>query len=78
VGLAWSEDAENDAGGYVATVRVSRTRQTKCDDPDEKGYPGPSRWGLGDSLTTSTLKKWLLTQPQRSVRRNAKHKTIWL
>jgi hypothetical protein len=41
-----------------ANGRVSHARQVKGDDPDEKGYPGPPRWGLGVSLTTAPHKKY--------------------
>jgi len=34
-----------------ATGRASHARHVKGDDPDEKGYPGPSGWGLGVGLT---------------------------
>jgi hypothetical protein len=40
VGLAWSYDPESYAGGSVATGRVSH------DDPDRKGIPWPSRFGV--------------------------------
>jgi len=35
-----------------ATGRASNARQVKGDDPNEKGYPGPSGWGLCVGLTT--------------------------
>ena len=40
-----------------ATVRASHARQVKGDDSDEKGYPGPPGWGLGEALTTLPRKK---------------------
>jgi hypothetical protein len=39
VGLAWPYDTQSYAGGKVATGRVSRAGQVRCDDPDKKGYP---------------------------------------
>jgi hypothetical protein len=47
VGLARSNDSESYTGGSVATGRVSHAGQVKDDDPDEKGYPGPTDWGFG-------------------------------
>jgi hypothetical protein len=49
-------DPESYAGGSVVTGRVSHDWQVKGYDPDEKGYPGPPRWGLGVELTTSPRK----------------------
>jgi hypothetical protein len=46
VWLAWSYDTESYAGGSVATGRVSDFGQVKGDDPDKKGYPGFSGWGV--------------------------------
>jgi len=44
--------------------------QTKGDDPDEKGHPGPPGWGLGVGLTTpSRKKKVTLRKPQRCLGR---------
>ena len=43
-----------------ATGRASHARQVKGDDPDKKGYPGPSGWELGVRLTTPPRKKKLL------------------
>ena len=40
-----------------ATGRVTHARQVKGDDPDKKGYPGPSGWEFGVGLTTSPSKK---------------------
>ena len=39
-----------------ATGRASHARQVKGDDPDEKGYPGPTGWRLGVRPTTSPHK----------------------
>jgi len=38
------------------TSRASHARQVKGDDPDKKGYPGPTGWGLGAGLTTLSCK----------------------
>jgi hypothetical protein len=46
LGFAWSNDPESYAGGCVAAGRASHAWQSKGDDPDEKGYPGPPRWGF--------------------------------
>ena len=43
-----------------ATGRAFRPRQVKGDDPDKKGYPGPSGWKLGVRLTTLPRKRILL------------------
>jgi len=40
-----------------ASGRASHARQVKGDDPDKKGYPGPSGWGFGMGLTTPHSKK---------------------
>jgi hypothetical protein len=47
MGLARSNDPESYVGGSVAIGRVSHAGQVKGNDPDEKGYPGPTGWGLG-------------------------------
>jgi hypothetical protein len=57
VGLAWSYDPESYAGGNVADGRVSHAGQVKGDDPDKKGYPGPTGWELGVRLTAPPHKK---------------------
>jgi hypothetical protein len=36
---------ERYARGTVAVGRAFDARQVKVDDPEEKGYPGPSGWG---------------------------------
>jgi hypothetical protein len=56
VGLASSKDPHIYAGGSLATDRICHAGQVKGDDPDTKGYPGHPGWGLGDRLTTSSLK----------------------
>jgi hypothetical protein len=45
--LVWSSDAENYAGGSVATSGVSRAGQVKEDDSYHKRYRGPPGWELG-------------------------------
>jgi hypothetical protein len=60
VGLVWSYDPESYAGGSVAPDRFSQARQVKGDDPDKKGYSGPTGWELRMSLTNPSLKKCLL------------------
>jgi len=52
VGLVWSNDPESYAGGSAATGRGSHATQVKSDDPHNRVYPGPPRWGLGVGLTT--------------------------
>jgi len=44
VGRAWSNDADSCTGGSVVIGGVFSDRQVKGDDPDVKGYPGPSGW----------------------------------
>jgi len=39
-----SNDSDSCAGGSVAVGGVFSDRQVKGDDPDVKGYPGPSGW----------------------------------
>jgi hypothetical protein len=51
-----------------ATGRASHARQVKGDDPDKKGYPGPSGWGLGVRLTTPPHKKNIVTKPQEEAK----------
>ena len=46
----WLNDPESYARGSVATGRASHARHVDGDDPDRKGYPGPSGWGLGHEL----------------------------
>jgi hypothetical protein len=57
VGLVWSNDPESHAGGSIATGTASHARRVEGDDPDKKGYPGPSGWGLGVRLTKSVHNK---------------------
>jgi len=40
-----------------ATGRASHAREVKDDNPDKKGYIGPSGWELGVRLTTPSRKK---------------------
>ena len=47
VGLEWSDHPESFDGSSVGTGRASHTRQVKGDDPDKKGYPGPTGLVLG-------------------------------
>ena len=47
----------------LATGRATLAGQIKGDGPDERGYPGPSGWGLGVRLTTSPFKKLIVTKP---------------
>jgi hypothetical protein len=48
-----------------ATGRASHARQVKCDDPDQKGYPGPSGCGFGVGLTTPHSKKLSVTKVEQ-------------
>jgi len=57
----------------VALLVVSRAGQVKDDDPDKKGYPGPTRLVAGretDRFIEKTLKD--------TSDRTAKQKTTWL
>jgi hypothetical protein len=45
-----------------ATGRASYAGQVKGDDPDKKGYTGPTGWGLGVGLTTPYSKKLIVTK----------------
>jgi hypothetical protein len=56
VGLASSYDPGSYAGGSVAAGSL-HAGEVKGDDPDKKGYPGPSGWGLGVGLTALPHKK---------------------
>jgi hypothetical protein len=51
-----------------ATGRAFHARQVKEDDPDKKGYPGPPGWGLGVRLTTTPVKKNIVTKPQEEAK----------
>jgi len=62
VGLVWSRAMLVVA---YATGRASHARQVKGDDPDKKGYPGPSGWELGVRLTTPPRKKKYCCQTSR-------------
>jgi hypothetical protein len=44
-----------------ATGRASHARQVKGDDPDKKGYPGPTGWGFGVGL----VKKLIVTKVEQ-------------
>jgi len=51
-----------------STGRASHARQVKGDDPDKKGYPGPTSWGFGVRLTTSPIKKNIVMKPQEEAK----------
>jgi hypothetical protein len=53
-----------------ATGRASHARQVKGDDPDEKGYPAPTDWGLGMGLTTPNHKKKFVLKPNNQPRKD--------
>jgi hypothetical protein len=57
VGLVWSNDPESQAGGSIATGRVTQARQIKGDDADKKEHPGPPGWGLGVGVMTPSCKR---------------------
>jgi hypothetical protein len=42
VGPVLSHDPESSAGSNIATGTASHLGQVKGDDPNKKGYPGPS------------------------------------
>ena len=46
VGLLLSSDPDRNAGGSVATYRVSRAGEVTGDGPDKNLYPGPPFRGL--------------------------------
>jgi hypothetical protein len=48
-----------------ATGRASHARQVKGDDPDKKGYPGPTGRGFGVGLTTPHSKNLLLRKSKK-------------
>jgi hypothetical protein len=48
-----------------ATGRASHVRQVKVDDPDKRGYPGPTGWGFGMELTTPHSKKLIATKVEQ-------------
>jgi hypothetical protein len=48
-----------------ATDRASHARQVKGDDPDKKGYPGPTGWGFGVGRTTPHSKKLIVTKVEQ-------------
>jgi hypothetical protein len=52
-----------------ATGRVSHSRQVKGDDPDKKGYPGPTGWWFGVGLTTPHSKKLIIMMDGKGLRR---------
>jgi len=52
-----------------ATGRVSHARQVKGDDPDEKGYSGHSRLGVGRGATIPHCKNNLFQNVTVSPRR---------
>ena len=41
----------------LAAGRATLAGEVEGDGSDERGYPGPSGWGLGVRLTTSPRKK---------------------
>jgi hypothetical protein len=47
------------------TGRASHVRQVKGDDPDKRGYPGPTGWGFGMGLTTPHNKILLLRKSSK-------------
>jgi hypothetical protein len=53
-----------------AAGRAFHARQVKGDDPDKKGYPGPSGWELGMRLTTSPHKKKILLPNLKDMTQN--------
>jgi hypothetical protein len=53
-----------------ATSRAFHARQVKGDDPDKKGYPGPSGWGLGVGPTTLPRKKRHVNETERETHNN--------
>ena len=60
MGFAWPNGPENYAGINVAIGRASHARQAKDDDPDKKGYPDFSGWGLGVGLTLHPVEYMLV------------------
>jgi hypothetical protein len=50
VELGWSNDAESYACCSDATCMASHAREFKSDDPDKRGYHGPTGCGWGVRL----------------------------
>jgi hypothetical protein len=48
-----------------ATGRASHARQVKGDDPDKKGYTGPTGCAFGVGLTTPHSKKLIVTKVEQ-------------
>jgi hypothetical protein len=54
--LTWPNDLKSYAGGSVASDRACHAVQDKRDDPDQKGYSGPTGLGLGVVFKTAPLR----------------------
>ena len=52
----------------LATGGATLAGQVVGDGPDERGYPGPTGWGLGVRLSTSPRKKLIVTKPYNKPR----------
>jgi hypothetical protein len=60
-GLVWLNNHDSYAGSSIVTGRASHTRQVKCDDPNQEGYPVPPGWGLGhEAKNLTSIKASLL------------------
>jgi len=53
LGLVWSNDPKNYAGGSVAQSRGSHAGQVKGDNPHDKRHPDPLGCGLGVRVAAS-------------------------
>jgi hypothetical protein len=75
VGLVWSNDLESYDGGGIATGRATHAEQVEGDDPDEKRYPDPPGWELGERLTTFHRKIYICleTSTKRKTTTGKKH-----
>jgi hypothetical protein len=67
--LYTKEPEDSYSGSSLATGRVFHNGQVKGDDPDENGYPGPPRSGLGVRLKASPLKDFMSRKPQKISRK---------
>jgi len=68
--VAWSNDPESCDGGNITTGKSSYIRQVKGDDPDKKGYPHHTGWGLCMGLTIPPQKNMFCWKTIKSGNQN--------